>query len=79
MCVCVYIYIYIYIGTSNLPAKTIPAKFPRLNLSGRFPTDARTPALEIESLLESNLPESRNLKYGDPIAVTEVYCRLPIV
>ena len=37
--------------TRNLPTKIIPTKIPRLELSGKFPTDLRIPPLNIEILV----------------------------
>ena len=45
----------------NLPTKIVPAKIPRLNISGKSPMGLRIPPLKIKILLESKTSESRIL------------------
>ena len=47
--------------TPNLPTKIIPTKIRRLEVSGKFHMDVRTPPLRIKILLESNPQKSRIL------------------
>ena len=39
----------------SLPTEIIPAKIPRLKLSGRFPMDLGIPPLKIKIMLEQNV------------------------
>ena len=43
------------LGAPNLPSKIIPAKIPRLNLSGKSPMDMRIPALKSRLCLSQTL------------------------
>ena len=48
-------------SSPNLPTKIIPTKICRLNISGKFTMDMRTPPLKFKILLESKPSETQNL------------------
>ena len=54
--------------TPDLPAKIVPTKIRRLEISGKFPMDMRIPPLEIKIRLESNPLKSRILVRRLPVS-----------